>query len=502
MNLPLQSLQKTYGPWIAAQNKYVVDLVCLTALAILVIFPGLGQLRFCTSHEVLHAETIREMAESGDYVETKILGERIPDKPPVMHAQAALLTHWFGQPSMFLARFPSALAALLGVLATYGIGRVMLNRQAALFGAMALLGIPGYSLLARQVLPDMTLCAWILFSCLGLVLGMRSVKTSSRVLYLAAAGFAAGIAVLTKGPLGLLFPVFFVVLAPIGRPEFKRPRFSWLVFGASFIVAAGIWAIPAYLRDQGVYLNQVLFQPDLNLATIVKDKPFYKLIGVALLHSLPFSIFLPLAIWDWRRYAYSPLLAVAAAILLTFVCVPKKRDHYLLPMYPFLMLGVAASIVRHGEKNRFVRRTAMTLVPLSLVSYPLFFTVIQPLALPDGDPEIRFAREALPIIGPSSRVYCIDVHDEVIAWVGKRYEGIVQLRLHLPADVDQLRQAPNGSFLFTDRDRVEGILEAAGPLPLKEVLSRPVRKKTWVLFRLGMDPKNPLGLCPAIGSGE
>lgn len=483
MNLSLQNLEKTWGPWIADQNKYAVDLICLTALAILVIFPGLGQLRFCISHEVLHAETIREMAESGDYVETKILGERIPDKPPVMHAQAALLTHWYGQPSMFLARFPSALAALLGVLATYGIGRVMLNRQAALLGAVALLGIPGYSLIARQVLPDMTLCAWILFSCLGLILGMRSVKLSSKILYLAAAGFAAGIAVLTKGPLGLLLPAFFVVLAPIGRPEFKRPRLTWLVFAASFIAAAGIWAVPAYLRDQGVYLNQVVFQPDLNLGTIVKDKPFYKLIGVALLQSLPFSIFLPLAIWDWRRYAYSPLLAVAAVILLTFVCVPKKRDHYLLPMYPFLMLGVAASIVRHSE-NRLVRRTTMTLVPLSLVSFPLFFTVIQPLAIPDGDPEINFAKEALPIIGPDSRVYCVNVHDEVIAWVGQRYEGIAQLRLHLPADVQKLQQAPMGSYLFTDRNSVDGILETTGPLPLKEVLSRPVRKKTWVLFRL------------------
>ncbi|MFA6569367.1 MAG: glycosyltransferase family 39 protein [Victivallales bacterium] len=482
----LQNIKKDCGEWLASHDGNILDLVCLTVLSALVIFPGLGQLRVCVSHEVLHAETIREMAESGNYVETKILGERIPDKPPVMHAPAALLTHWLGRPSMTLARFPSALAGLLGILATYGIGLALLNRRAALVGAVALLGIPGYILLARQVLPDMILCAGILFSCLGLVLAMRSVKPSTQILCLAGAGFAAGIGVLTKGPLGFIFPVLFAMLIPFGRPEFKRPRLGWLVFGAGLLVAAGIWAIPAYLLDQGVYLRQVVFQPDLNIASKVTSKPFYIMFAYAFLHSLPISIFLPLAIRDWRRYAYSPLLAVAAAILLIFVCVPKKRDHYLLPMYPFLTLAVAASIVRHSEKSRLVRRTAWTLVPLSVLSYPLFFTVIQPLAVPNEDPEIRFARETLPIIGPNGRVYCVRVHHEFLAWIGQRYEGIVRVKPEYPADIDLLRKAPKGAYLLVERKYVDELLESTGPLPLTEVLSRSVKRKTWVLFRLGV----------------
>jgi 4-amino-4-deoxy-L-arabinose transferase-like glycosyltransferase len=462
-----------------------LDLVCLTTLAALIIFPGLGQLRACISHEILHAETIREMAESGNFVETKILGERIPDKPPVMHAPAALLTRWLGRPSMTVARVPSALAGLLGILATYGIGLALLGRRAALVGAVALLGVPGYSLLAREALPDMILCTGILFSCLGLVLGMRASRPLIRILCLAAAGFCAGVAVLAKGPVGLLFPVFFAVLVPVGLPELKRPRLGWVVFGAGLLVSTGIWAIPAYLLDQGVYLRQVIFQPDLDLTAKVKTKPFYTLLGVALVHSLPLSIFLPMTIRDWRRYGYSPLLAVAAAILLTFVCVPKKRDHYLLPMYPFLALAIAASIVRHSETSRLVRRAAWTLVPLSLLSFPIFFTVIQPLVLPDGDPEIRFAKDSLPIVGPNGRVYCVHVDDEVLAWVGRRYDGIVTVRLGFPDEVDQLRRAPKGAYLLADQKSLDEILRVAGPLPRNEVLSRRVKSRTWVLFRLG-----------------
>jgi 4-amino-4-deoxy-L-arabinose transferase-like glycosyltransferase len=457
----------------------------LTALAALVIFPGLGQLRTCVSHEVLHAETIREMAENGNYVETKILGKRIPDKPPVMHAPAAMLTHWLGSPSMTIARLPSAIAGLLGILATYGIGLALLDRRTALLGAVALLGIPGYIMLARQAIPDMTMCAGILFSCLFLVLGMRSVKPSTRALYLAAAGFSAGIAVLTKGPVGLILPVFFVALIPFCRPEFKRPRLGWLVFSVGLLVALLIWAIPAYLLDNGVYLREVVFQPDLNVAAKVTYKPLYLLFAYAVLHSLPLSIFLPIAILDWRRYAYSPFLALALAILLFFVCVPKKRDHYLLPMYPFLTLALAASIVRHSDTSRVIRRTAWTLVPVSVVLFPIFFTVIQPLITPDEDPEILFAKESLPIIGPNAQVYCILVHHEFLAWVGRRHEGIFRIKLESPDEVDQLRHAPKGAYILTDRKVVDDLLEATGPLPLTEVLSRPVKRKTWVLFRLG-----------------
>jgi 4-amino-4-deoxy-L-arabinose transferase-like glycosyltransferase len=445
------------------QNRArALDLVCLTALAALVIFPGLGQLRACISHEILHAETIREMAESGNFVETKILGRRIPDKPPVMHAPAALLTRWLGRPSMTAARVPSALAGLLGILATYGIGLALLGRRPALVGSVALLGVPGYSLLAREALPDMILCAGVLFSCLGLLLSMRASKRFIRIVYLAAAGFSAGVGVLAKGPVGLLVPVFFAVFVPLRLPELKRSRLGWVVFGAGLLVSVGIWAVPAYLLDQGVYLRQVIFQPDLDLRVKVKAKPFYTLLGVALLHSLPLSLFLPMTIRDWRRYGYSPLLAVAAAILLTFVCIPKKRDHYLLPMYPFLALAIAASIVRNSETSRIVRWTAWTLVPLSVLSFPLFFTVIQPLVLPDRDPEIRFAKDSLPIIGPKGRVYCVHVDDEVLAWVGRRYDGIVTVSLGSSYDVEQLRSAPKGAYLLVDQENWMRPLQSRG----------------------------------------
>jgi 4-amino-4-deoxy-L-arabinose transferase-like glycosyltransferase len=96
------------------------------------------------------------------------------------------------------------------------------------------------------MLPGMILCAGILFSCLGLVLGMSTSKPLIRIVYLAAAGFGAGVGVLAKRPVGLLFPVFFAVLVPFGLPELKRPRLGWVVFGAGLLVSIGMCAVPAY----------------------------------------------------------------------------------------------------------------------------------------------------------------------------------------------------------------------------------------------------------------
>jgi len=108
-----------------ARRRTLLDLVLLLIVSTASVFPFLGQNNHWASREIRHAEIIREMAESGDYLIPHLLGEPYCDKPPVMHVPAALLTRWLGEPSMWVARLPCAVAAILGVLATYGIGRLL-----------------------------------------------------------------------------------------------------------------------------------------------------------------------------------------------------------------------------------------------------------------------------------------------------------------------------------------------------------------------------------------
>src|SRR3990167_609419 len=165
-------------------RTHFFDLLLLTALFAMVIFPALGQNREWANHEIRHAEIIREMVENGDYLIPRLMGRVYYDKPPVMHAIAAVLTRMVGKPSMMIARIPSAAAGILGVLAVYGIGLLLLDRRSALIAAIALLGMPGYSIVARHARPDMILCASVLCSCLCIGLGMRGGRYTRQTFYL------------------------------------------------------------------------------------------------------------------------------------------------------------------------------------------------------------------------------------------------------------------------------------------------------------------------------
>uniref|UniRef100_UPI0040278F63 ArnT family glycosyltransferase n=1 Tax=Candidatus Wunengus sp. YC65 TaxID=3367701 RepID=UPI0040278F63 len=463
------------------RQPHCFDLLMLVAVAAFVIFPALGQNRHWASREIRHAEIIREMAESGDYLVPKLLGKPYYDKPPVMHVAAAVLTRFVGEPSMTIARMPAAVAGILGVLATYGVGLLLLDRRTALVGAFALLGMPGYSLMARQARPDMILCFSIIASCLFLCLGMRKYRRIPRMLYFTLAGLLAGLGVVTKGPFGVLFPIFFAVLVPFRRKDLKRPRIGWIIFGFGVLASIALWAVPAYLRDSGVYLHRVIFQPDLDVSKGGNGGPFYY-VWMVLLLALPLSLFLPIAIVDLRRRGYSAMLAVAGAIFIVISCIPQKRRHYLLPLYPFLALGIAASIVRNSKTSKLVRRAAWVLIPLSIIAMPLYYTVIQPTMHPSEDSDMFFSKEVLSVVEQDARIYCAK-SEEALAWVGRQSERI--LRLHVDSSaIEILQQAKSKSYLVIDEKNLTALLKITGPLPTELLFHSKVDRDDIMLFRL------------------
>ena len=463
------------------QKPHFLDLLILVAVSAFVIFPALGQNRHWASREIRHAEIIREMAESGDYLVPKLLGKPYYDKPPVMHAAAAVLTRMIGEPSMTIARMPAAVAGVLGVLATYGVGLLLLDRKTALIGAFALLGMPGYCLMARQARPDMILCFSIIASCLFLCLGMRKYRCIPRTLYFTLAGLLAGLGVITKGPFGILFPVFFAILVPFRRKDLKRPRIGWIIFGFGVLAAIALWAVPAYFRDSGVYLHRVIFQPDLDVSKGGNGGPFYY-VWMLLLLALPLSLFLPVAIVDLRRRGYSAMLAVAGAIFIVISCIPQKRRHYLLPLYPFLALGIAASIVRHSETSKLVRRSAWVLIPLFVIAIPTYYAIVQPLVHPDEDPDMLFAKEVLGVIEPGARIYCAKGEEE-LAWVGRQHKRIYKLPIDSSASM-VLRQSESKSYLVIDEQSITSLLKVTEPLPIELIFARKIDHEKLMLFRV------------------
>ena len=461
------------------------ELLLLTALSCLVLLPGLGQMHHLSSREARHAEIIREMSESGDFFVPTLLGKEYYDKPPVFHAVGAVLTRWSGAPSMTTARLPSALAGWLAVLATYGVGRILMNRTTAFVGAIALLGMPGFYGMARNARPDMMLCAAIVLSGFCLMLGMREKRPQMRALAFALGGAFAGVGTLAKGPWGFVFPVLLALMVWFARRDWKLPRVGWGLFAVCLLGVVAAWAIPVYLRDGGRYLSQMLHQSDLQVGEADWD-PLSRYLVNGLVLTLPMSLFLPLAVRRWWRQGYSPLLAFALAVLVIFMLIPKKRPHYVLPMYPFLALGIAEAVIQEAAQKKWLRNMATITIGLSVIGVSLYYAFVQLFWHPPEDPDFEVARRLVAEMMPNSRVYVLAMQgrEESLAWIGHRKIQVIRLDGDRGNAMTTLQNAPAGSYLATSLPQRQ-VLESAGVAPRLRLLTEASDiKSKFLLFRI------------------
>src|SRR5688500_8573317 len=116
-------------------------------------------------HEVLVAQTAREMLDSGDFIHPTFAGETRLQKPPLAYWTCALSFTLFGE-SEWAARLPSALASILGVFVTALFAR----------GAFG----PGMGWLAGSV---QATCVWTIgYGRLALVDAMLTTLVSAAIL--------------------------------------------------------------------------------------------------------------------------------------------------------------------------------------------------------------------------------------------------------------------------------------------------------------------------------
>ena len=193
-----------------------------------------------------------------------------------------------------------------------------------------------------------------------------------------------------------------------------------------------------------------------------------------------------MALRDWRRHGYSGPLACAGAILAVVQAVPKKRAHYLVPMYPFLALGLATSILRHAAHSTRIRRTAVTAMALGAAIVPVYFGVAAPLFENAEEPDLETARMVLAVSEPKAPIYTLADLAEPLAWVGQDCERLIVLDYGGPQLTGQLRTAPSGAYLVITEDYQEEILDRAGKPPVEQVA-----KVEWRRHKLNTFLKTP-----------
>jgi len=309
------------------------------AVVAAIFFGNLGGWDLWTPDEPRYAQVAREMIETGSYALPHINGEIYPDKPPLFFWMIAGASFPFGDVNAFSARFPPAFFGFCLILLTYFFTRKIFDPLTALLAAVILFSTEGFFKTALSVHFDSILAFFTTASLFCFYCGYIDKKNRA---YFLLSWLFMGLAVSTKGPVGLAVPLVSIVTFLLCHKDFKTlKRFS--VVTGLFIVAGIVacWLLPACIGGGEGYTNNILLKQ--TFGRLVKSyshqKPFYYYIYKFPFHVMPWSLFIPGAcyyFWKQRREIPEirfPLVWFAAPFIFLSM-VSGKRGLYLLPLYP------------------------------------------------------------------------------------------------------------------------------------------------------------------------
>lgn len=306
-------------------------------IAATIMFFYLGAVPLLDPDEPVYAETPKEMIAFNDFLSPRIYGEYWYDKPPMYYWLVAGAFKIFGI-SEFSARFPTAFLGVAGVLALYLFGCELFNKRAALVGALVLATSVEYFYLAKAAVTDITLS-------FCLILALLSFLTKRYYLMY----IFSGLATVTKGPVGLIFPgaIIFLYLCVTKRlhllKEMKIPSGILL-----FSITALPWYLYMYNAHGSAFIETFLGFHNITRFTSPEHPElvvWYYYIPVLVLGFFPWTAILLQSAWasltksTQNDFSVLVFLNIWAAFIFVFFTISQtKLVSYILPMYPPLAL--------------------------------------------------------------------------------------------------------------------------------------------------------------------
>jgi len=327
--------------------------------------------------EPYFGEGAREMVVDGHWAVPHVNGQVTTDKPPLFFWLIALFSLPFGSVTSMSARLPSVLASLGTLWLTMRLGRRWAGDRAGSLAGLVLTTTYLFWDKSRTAQIDALLCFLVLVALSAFEAFRAGDARGQRAGLLF--WFAGSLAVLAKGPVGILLPLG-IALATLA---FDRDLSAWKRFAPwigplVFVTLIGGWIALATVGGAGEYSVWGAFEKHVLSRAVHgmhhKQPPWYYL-TVLPVQLLPWSALVPGALLlAWRRRA-EPVDRFALTHAL-FVCVffsiwTEKRDLYVLPAYPAFALCVSRLLIAVGPAGevdaRGAGRRAAT-VPIAITS--------------------------------------------------------------------------------------------------------------------------------------
>lgn len=392
---------------------------CIALAATVVFFTNLGATRLWDMDEALHAACAREMFQRGDWVVPCFNGNWFFDKPPLMFWCMISGFECFGV-TEFAARFWSALFGIGTALLTYHLGRLLFRAEVGLWAGLITASTIIFTVSARAATVDSALVFLTTAAILAFVAGgMRkwaAAETHGSAIEGSSSAVPAylpnswrtfalvyaflGVAVLAKGPVGVVLPVAMLgmflaimnhrqsresqpafdageispatshfgkaaawlkaMLRPLGPRNLCRSAWQLRPLTAILVILAVAlpWYIMVGLRTDGQWLKEFFFKHNLQRALHpfeAHSGPIYYYLFAILVGFFPWSVFFGPSFANIVRrmrgdHAWKDGYILIACWIGVFVVfwslITTKLPHYVLPAYPALALLTACFVDR------------------------------------------------------------------------------------------------------------------------------------------------------------
>ncbi|MCD8175115.1 MAG: glycosyltransferase family 39 protein [Phascolarctobacterium sp.] len=327
------------------------SLLIIAGVAIVTMFFGLSAVPLSDPDEPAYAETAREMIATGDYVSPRIFGDFWYDKPPVFYCLVALSFKFFGD-GEFAARFPAALmAALTAVLLYVSITKIFNERagfwSALIFGSCGMIFILGKAAVTDTTLMFFTTAALLFF-----------LHRYYWMMYV----FMA-LAVMTKGAIGIMFPMGVICFYILFTGRFSEIRRMHIIRGLILFSALScIWYYTMYHVHGPDFIRTFLGFHNL-MRFLEAEHPgrtsFFYYIPVIIIGLFPWTgLFLQsimASVNDSRIDEMRKLLLFHVwwlLVLIFFTVCKTKLVSYILPLFPAIAVIIGWYISYMIQKSR------------------------------------------------------------------------------------------------------------------------------------------------------
>lgn len=318
--------------------------------------------------EVFYIQTAKEMITRNEWLTPYIFDAPQFEKPIFTYWLLIIAIKIFGL-TPFASRFWPAAFGMIGVVATYALVILMFkNKRMAFVSSVILATSLIYVTLSRAVLTDMIFSIWVVLSLVLFHFGFchRRFKDIGIILCCV----FSGIAILTKGPLGLAFPCVIILAYLSYKRELSYLKTHATLWGLLLLVLIAVPWHALMIKWYGQIFTNEYFH-NVHIRRIMeaehqKSNTWYFYLMTMVVGIFPWSLFLIPAVWlIFTRLKKSHgdkdhivfLLFWISCVVAMMQSAQSKLASYIFPVFPAIavVMGYYFETLLKNEEEGLVK---------------------------------------------------------------------------------------------------------------------------------------------------